>query len=376
MKIAVFTPYNIFKPGGVQEHVMLQVRALRERGHEVTLITPRPRKIYAHEAPEGVVFLGASARVKAHATSADVSLSPYVERIEEVLSANYDILHVHEPLVPITAKQLLTHAEGRAVRVGTFHAALPGNPLGKSLLSTYKTYARSVMPHVDVVTAVTPAATGYIAEYIEQPINYIPNCIELNKFKPKKVSRDQNMIFFLGRLEKRKGALLTIKAFEILKERKPEVKLVIASDGPLRDSLEAYVEDYEIKDVTFLGIISDEDKLKYLNECGIFTSPALYGESFGIVLAEAMAMQAPIVAHPNEGYRWTLKETGRLSLVDCEDPVSYADRMQLMLEDDDLRRVWQEWAAEYVKQFDIGVVADQYEALYKKSLKSFTRTTK
>jgi len=370
MKIAVFTPYNIFKPGGVHEHVVLQVEALRSRGHSVDIITPRPRKVTEDEAPDGVVFLGTSARVKtASATSADVSVSLDNEAIDAVLAENYDIIHAHEPLVPMAARQLLARVEGHTLRVGTFHAALPGNTLGKSLISTYKTYARAVMPHVDVVTAVSPAATGFISEYIDQPINYIPNCIQLAKFKPTGKKRDRNMIFFMGRLEKRKGALQAIKAFALLKESKPKLKLVIASDGPLRRSLEQYVSLNRIKNVKFLGIVSDKKKVELLSTCGIYTSPALYGESFGIVLAEAMAMQAPIVAHPNDGYKWTLKDTGRLSLVDAKDTQAYADRMRLMLEDDSLREVWQKWAEEYVKQFDIEVVADQYEKLYKKSLK-------
>lgn len=366
MKIAVFTPYNIFQPGGVQEHVRLQVQVLRERGHDVTIITPRPRRVYAHEAPEGVVFLGASARVKtASATSADVSVSPYSDRIDELLDEGFEILHVHEPLVPMTARQLLSRAEGKAIRVGTFHAALPGNPLGRSLVSTYKTYARAVMPHVDVVTAVSPAATGFISEYIDKPIHYIPNCIDLHSFTNTSTVRDKNLIFFMGRLEKRKGAMQALRAFEILKARKAEVRMVIASDGPLRDSLEQYVELNGIDNVEFLGVISDEQKIELLRSCGVFTSPALYGESFGIVLAEAMACGAPIVAHHNEGYRWTLPETGRLSLVDCTDEEAYADRLQLLLEDEALRKAWQKWATQHVKQFDIHNVVDSYEQIYK-----------
>lgn len=374
MKIAVFTPYNIFQPGGVQEHVRLQVKVLRERGHDVTIITPRPRKVFAHEAPEGVIFLGASARLKtASATSADVSVSPYSDRIDEILEENFDILHVHEPLIPMTARQLLMHAEGLTVRVGTFHAALPGNPLGKSLVSTYKTYARAVMPHVDVVTAVSPAATGFISEYIDKPIHYIPNCIDLRIFKSQSLNRDRNLIFFMGRLEKRKGAMQALRAFNVLKARKPEARLVIASDGPLRDSLEQYVESNGIDGVEFLGVISDDKKRELLYSCGVFTSPALYGESFGIVLAEAMASQTPIVAHHNEGYRWTLPETGRLSLVDCTDEEAYADRLQLLLEDNALRDVWQKWAAKNVKQFDINTVVDSYEEIYSDSIKRFKK---
>lgn len=369
MKIAIFTPYNIFIHGGVNDHVNYQAKLLRARGHDVTIITPRPRK-NNDPAPEGVVYLGGSARVKApHATSADISVSIDNEDIDAELSKGYDILHVHEPLVPIAARQLLSRAEGSTLRIGTFHAALPGNALGKSLVSTYRSYAKRVLPHIDVVTAVTPAATGFIEGY-DIPITYIPNGIDLTVYKPRNVERDRNMVLFIGRLEKRKGVKEALKAFELLKQRKPEIKLVIGSDGPLRESLEEYVAENDIADVEFLGFISDEEKLDLLSRCGVFTSPALYGESFGIVLAEAMAMSAPIVAHPNNGYRWVLRETGRLSLVNCEDTEAYASRIELLLEDDDLRSVWQNWAKDYVCQFDYNNIVDQYEALYTKHLAS------
>lgn len=369
MKIAIFTPYNIFKSGGVQEHVNYQAQILRNRGHEVTILTPRPRNRTENEAPRGVLFLGTSARIKApHATSADISMSLDNEAIDKALANNFDVIHVHEPLVPVAARQVLSRVSDKTLRVGTFHAALPGNALGKSLVSTYKTYARAVLPHIDVITAVSPAAIGYIDEYTDLSINYIPNGIHADSFEVHKVKRNQNSVLFLGRLEKRKGARQTIKAFIELKKLKPKVKLIIAGDGPLKRSLKQYVKDRDVEDVEFLGFVDDKTKQKLLSTCGIYTSPALYGESFGIVLAEAMAAGAPIVAHPNDGYKWVLKDTGRMSLVDCTDPVAYAARMQLMLEDDELRTLWQKWAKKYVRQFDYEKVVDSYEKLYKKNL--------
>lgn len=370
MKIAIYTPYNIFKHGGVQEHVQYQAAILRKRGHKVTIITPRPRDKFVDDAPKGVDFLGVSARIKTpSATSADVSVSVYPEAIDEALAAGYDILHVHEPLVPISGRQILTRAEGKMVRVGTFHAALPGNMLGKSLVSTYKTYARAILPHVDAITAVSPAAIGYIQGYTDLTINYVSNGIDLAHYKPKELERDRNTVLFIGRLEKRKGARATINAFVELKKLKPDARLKIAGDGPLRKSLEQYVKMQKIEDVEFLGFIEDKEKLHLLNTCGIYTSPALYGESFGIVLAEAMAMGAPTVCHPNDGYRWVMRDTGRISLVDCLDPLAYAERMQFLMEDDAVRDLWQKWARKYVEQFDYENVVDSYEAIYRRLIK-------
>jgi phosphatidylinositol alpha-mannosyltransferase len=371
LNIAIYIPYNIFKSGGVQEHVTQQAAILKKRGHTVTVITPRPRAQSKYKkAPVGFQFLGVSARIKApHATSADVSMSLDIEAIDAVLDNNYDVIHVHEPLSPIAARQFLARAEGRALRVGTFHAALPGNALGKSLVSTYKSYAKGVLPFVDVITAVSPAAVGYIQNYTELPINYIPNGIDATTYKPKAVERDRNMILFIGRLEKRKGARQLIRAFSVLKQTKPLARLIICGDGPLRQSLENYVENLDLSDdVEFKGYIDDKTKLELLNTCSVYSSPALYGESFGIVLAEAMAMQAPIVCHPNDGYAWVMKDTGRLSLVDCKDPYGYADRLKLLMEDDVLRLVWQAWAKDYVKQFNYQKIVTAYEKLYKNYL--------
>lgn len=369
MKIAIFTPYNIFLNGGVQEHVANQAAILRSRGHDVTILTPRPRGQKTKDAPSGTIFLGMSARIKTpSATSGDVSAALDSDAIDVILNQNFDVVHVHEPMVPIVPRQILSAFDGHALRVGTFHAALPGNTIGKTLLNTYKTYARAVVPHVDVITAVTPAAIGYIEDIVDKKINYIPNAIDVEKYYNRNTERDPNSILFIGRLEKRKGARYLIKAYQELKTTKPDIKLTIAGDGPLRKSLEKYVRDNEIEDVEFLGFISEKEKLSLLSTCGVYSSPALYGESFGIVLAEAMAMGAPTVAHPNDGYKWVLRETGRLSLVDCTDKYQYAQRLQLMLEDNILRSAWQKWAEKYVKQFDYEKVVDAYEKLYKENI--------
>ena len=370
MKIGIVCPYHIFKPGGVLEHVMHQADGLRQRGHDVTIITPRPRGYDMSDAPKGVVFIGGSARIKTpSSTSSDVSITIDVDAVDAELAKGYDVIHVHEPALPLLARQILPRVT--CLRVGTFHAALPGNAIGRSLIRSYRAYFKTVLPYIDAITAVSPAAIGFIRDEVEESdINYIPNGISLDKMSAHNDEyRNRQQIFFIGRLEKRKGALYAIKAFEKLKTRKPQLELIIAGDGPLRSSLESYVSRNGIEDVTFLGFVSEEQKFHYMNTCGVYTSPALYGESFGIVVAEALACGAPTVAHNNEGYSWVLQGTGRLSLVDVHDIDAYADRLQLMLEDDSLRRAWQSWAKKYVRQFDYERVVDQYEELYKSNLK-------
>jgi len=371
MNIGIFTPYNIYKPGGVQNHVNEQARVLRQRGHTVTIITPRPRDKTVDEAPEGVRFLGVSTRIMSpSATSTDVSVAVDNEAIDAELSNNYDILHVHEPLNPVVGRQLLQRAEGVSIRVGTFHAALAGNGIGRSLNSTYRGYARTVVPHVDVVTAVSPAAIDFIKKYVQLPIHFVPNGIDMQKFRHKTIKRDPNMILYINRLEKRKGPKLLIDAFEVIKQRNPDAVLKIGSNGPLRESLEQHVMYLGVRDVEFLGYITDEEKLDLLSRCSVYTAPSLYGESFGIVLTEAMAMGAPVVAHPNPGYAWVMKGMGRASLVDCRNPENYARHIEMMMQEETLRKSWVDWALEYVKQYDYEFVVDSYEKLYETYLEN------
>lgn len=126
------------------------------------------------------------------------------------------------------------------------------------------------------------------------------------------------------------------------------------------------MKELGLTDVTFHGFVTGTKKRQLLARCGVFTSPALYGESFGIVLVEAMAMGAPVVAGNNPGYASVLKDRGSISLVDPLDAQAYADRMDLFMQDKPLTLVWQRWARQAVKQYDWPKIVDEYEQLFKK----------
>ncbi len=363
MRIGVVCPYNIFKPGGVQSHVEKQIAILRSRGHIVWLITPRPRK-YSEAPPPGVYFIGTSARVKAQATSVDISSLVDEADVREMYNQlKLDVIHFHEPFIPFVSRQLITQAP--CPTVSSFHAALPETLVSRSI-SSLGPYLKPVLEATSVALAVSPAASELIQDLEDIMVRYVPNGIDLRSYKENKSSkRDPNTILFIGRLEKRKGAKALIEAFAILKRKKPAAKLKIAGDGQLRESLESYCRSNNIEDVEFLGYIDDQTKQKLLSTCSVYCSPALFGESFGIVLLEAMAMGAPTIAHANPGYEWVMKDTGRLSLVNAEDSVEFARRLQLMMEDEALRAAWLKWARQYVKQFDYRKIVDQYESIYR-----------
>jgi phosphatidylinositol alpha-mannosyltransferase len=132
-------------------------------------------------------------------------------------------------------------------------------------------------------------------------------------------------------------------------------------------------EDLKLKKVDFLGFVSDDLKLELLNKADLFCSPALFGESFGIVLLEAMATGTVTVAGDNSGYTGLMQDIGALSIVNPTDTKELARRLNLMLNQPELRTMWQKWAKQYVQQFNYPNVVDQYEELYKDALAQYGR---
>lgn len=365
MKIGLFCPYDIFKGGGVQEYVAAIQQELNRRGHDAVIVTPQPRK-YEGAAPKGVLFVGASADFKSpFHTVVQVSMRVNADRLEEIFETEkFDVLHIHEPWIPIVSRQLLTHST--AVNVGTFHARLPDTRVSKTIEKVITPYTRSILKYIDVFTAVSEPAGRYLRQLSNIDPVLITNGIDLRKYKPDpKRRQDRPTVFYVGRLEKRKGVKYLIKAFKLLKESVPDAQLLIGGAGPDREKLETLVLEEDIKDVIFLGFLTDEDKIRYMQSADVFCSPAVYGESFGIVLLEAMACGTPTVAGSNPGYESVLKEKGALGLVTPKDSADFARRLKIFLTDTDLRNMWSKWALEYVKQFDYKHIVDQYEQLYK-----------
>lgn len=369
MKIGLFSPYDMFKGGGVQEYVTAIQAELNTRGHDAVIITPQPRS-YKGEAPDGMLFLGGSADFKSPMhTVVQVSATANTDKIEAVLEQEkFDILHIHEPWIPIVSRQLLTRSD--TVNVGTFHARLPDTRVSKTIERVIKPYTKSLLKYIDVFTAVSDPAAHYLKHLVDVDVEMISNGIDLTKYKSDpKAKMDNPTIFYIGRLEKRKGVKHLIKAFKLVQQKVPNAELLIGGAGPDRERLEELVAELEIPNITFLGYMSDDDKIRTMQAADVFCSPALYGESFGIVLLEAMACGRPVVGGANLGYETVLKETGAIGLVNPKDTADFARRLEIFLTNEDLQKMWSSWALEYVKQFDYRHIVDQYEAVYEKACK-------
>lgn len=364
MKIGLFSPYDMFKGGGVQEHIAATQAELNKRGHEAVIITPQPRS-YKGETPKGMIFIGGSADFKSPMhTVVQVSVTGSAEKIDAVLEQEkFDVLHIHEPWIPIVSRQLLSRSQ--AVNIGTFHARLPDTRVSKTIERVIKPYTKSILKYIDCFTAVSDPAAQYLRHLAKVDVNMIPNGIDLRKYKPDtSASFEKPTIFYVGRLEKRKGVKYLIKAFKLLQDRMPDAQLLIGGTGPDREKLEALVAEQQISNVQFLGYLEDTEKIKLMQKADVFCSPALYGESFGIVLLEAMACGTPVVAGANPGYQTVLQDTGAIGIVNSKDASDFARRLEIFLTNENLRKLWQSWAKTYIEQFDYRHIVDRYEALY------------
>lgn len=367
MKIGLVCPYNMFRGGGVQECVRAVQAELLARGHDTYIVTPMPRKA-PDESPEKMIFIGGATDVKSpFHTTAQISFTANTDALHSLQEEyQFDILHFHEPWVPIMSRQLL--ARSTSINVATFHAKLPDTMMSKTIERVITPYTKSVLKYLDSLTAVSEAAAQYVRELTDEPITLIPNGIDLGKFKRDssitRPSKQPPTILYVGRLEKRKGVKYLLQALQFVQAANPDVQLLIAGDGPDRQKLEQLTVQLGLKNVKFLGFIAEEKKLELLQTADVFCSPALYGESFGIVLLEAMAFGTPIVAGDNPGYSSVLRDTGKVSLVNPRYSEEFGRRLEILLFDASIRDAWIKWSKKYIKQFDYKIIVDQYEALY------------
>ena len=368
MKIGIVCPYDMDRGGGVQEHVMAQAAELQKRGHTVKILTPKPRG-QAIKAPSNVevIYIGNSAKMKMPInTSLELGVSLKRDAVDDVLEAErFDVLHIHEPEVPFLGAQIV--AKASCPIVATFHAIHPNTPLARTIESVRIPYSRSIFSRLTEITAVSNAAAIFVKERTGRPVHIIPNGIDLTKytFLSQAKAPTKKTILYVGRLEKRKGVIYLLKAYAELAQKRDDIALQLVGDGNLRDSLEEYIRDNQIPRVSFLGFVEEKTKLKLFHDAALFCSPAIYGESFGIVLLEAMASGTVTVAGDNVGYATVLTGTGRVSLVDPKQTAEFARRLDVLLDDQALRQAWLDWAQKDVQQYDYPRVVDMYQKVYK-----------
>jgi len=353
--------------GAVQEIVKESYAELVKRGHEVVVITPTPIQGKPEFPAMRVIYIGKANDLTALGTVAQVSFAFKHSQIVEVLEREkFDVLHMHEPWTPLMNRQILKRA--KCPVVATFHAKLPDSFLAKLVTSVGQIYTKPTLKYIDEFVAVSEPAAEHISLLTDREVKIIPNAIPVGPIRAartgKPVRKGWKTIFYVGRLEERKGVGYMLSAFKELRQRHDNIQLIIAGKGPDMAALQQRAVDESIPDVEFTGYIEHAEKLKLYANSDVFCAPAPFGESFGISPLEGLAGCGVLVAGDNPGYRSVFKEFGRLCLVNPTNIPDLTDRLELMLFNEPLRKISKEWAEDYVLQFDYPRIIDRYERIF------------
>ena len=360
---------SLDKADGVAQYVKNLGNWLSYQGHHVFYLVGETKT--RNWAGGHVYSLAKNQKVFFNGNFVSTPLPASRRRIKEVLQKERpDILHVQMPYSPFLAGRVITAVSPETAVVGTFHI-LPANilaRLGSRFLRLF--YLRTLKRFSRVVSVSQPAADfAHRAFGINSVVS--SNVVELGRFSQGGSQPQENHIVFLGRLVKRKGCEELLRAFAILKKRLPAATLTIAGDGPMRQKLEKYADDSGLRgSVTFRGFVDENEKPGILASASIACFPATGGESFGIVLIEAMAAGAGVVMGGNNpGYASVLGKN-LVTLVDSGNSMAFAESLEKILTDHNLAGKLHEQQQEQVKQYDVAVVGSQLLKIYTQAIAS------
>lgn len=368
MKIALVSPYDLAVSGGVNVHITYLAEHFRALGHTVRLIGPASGPPVMGSEPD-VIAIGTPRPIPASGSVVRITLNPRLaKRVKAVLDEEqFDIVHVHEPLMPLLPIQFLRFSE--AVNVGTFHAAKEG---GNRLYQYSSRILRRWFRKLDGKIAVAPAAERLVSRYFPGYFNIIPNGITLGRFEnqqPLPQFQDgRPNILFVGRMEKRKGLKYLLRAFIAVKSEMPEVRLIVVGDGRLRAGYERSMRRAGVEDVHFAGYVSAEELPRYYASADIFCAPNTGNESQGYVLLEAMAAGKPVVASNIEGFAGVVTHGVEGFLVLPKDADALALALVHMLADAEQRATMGRQARARADEFGWHRVAQRVLTYYERLL--------
>jgi phosphatidylinositol alpha-mannosyltransferase len=373
MKIALVTPYDFPYPGGVTEHITALDKHFRAWGHDTRIIA-------ASTTDEDVLgdhvikVSGAVAPVSFSGSKARITLSPQVyRRVKKILKdENFDVVHVHEPTVPILSLVVLRHSH--ALNVGTFHAYRESNVLYEYM----RPLVSRVINRLDGRIFVSDAVREYITRYFPGEYTIIPNGIDCERFaapalKPIEQFNDgRPNILFVGRLEKRKGFRHLIRAFQLAKQVVPDARLIVC--GAFSDTDKApfirYARATKLRSVHFIGYVSPEELPRYYRTATIFCAPSTGFESFGIILLEAMAAGVPIIASDIAGYRQVISDGTEGVLVPPKDEPALANALIDLLHDPQRRAALSDCGKRKAAEYDWSIIAQRVLGYYSELMRA------
>jgi phosphatidylinositol alpha-mannosyltransferase len=361
MRIGLVCPYSLTIPGGVQGQVLGLARALRTNGHDVRVLGPCD----GPPPDAGVTPLGRSVPTAANGSVAPLAPDPSAQlrTIRALRDEDFDVVNLHEPIAPGPTMTALLFSS--APLVGTFHAAGDSAPyryLGFGL--------RRMANRLAVRCAVSPDAADLAQRYLGGTYVMLHNGIEVERFAVGEAHPSEGpTIFFLGRHEPRKGLEVLLSAMVDLPA---DVRVWVGGDGPQGPELRArFGHDPRIE---WLGRISDEERAARMRGCTVYCSPSVRGESFGMVLLEAMASGCALVASDLDGHRNVATDGVDALLAPVGDPVALAKALRRVLEEPGLRADLVAGGRKRAEELSMGHLAERYETIYGDAAANRSRT--
>ncbi len=359
MRIGLICPYSLTVPGGVQNQVMAMTRSLLRRGHDARVLAP------CDGAPPAtfVTPLGASVPNPANGSVAPLAPDPPAQfrTLAALRDAQFDILHLHEPAVP--GPCLTTVFAKPGPMIGTFHAA--GEIPAYGVLAPL---ARWGGARLDARVVVSDDALALVDPVMDGPWIKLFNGIEIAPWRNAEPWPTQMpTILFLGRHEPRKGLSVLLNAFSRIEG---DVCLWVAGEGPQTAELK---QQYPDPRIDWLGRVSDSERERRMAGADVFCAPSLGGESFGVILLEAMAAGTPVVASSIPGYEKVAvaphsdcpESAGPAALlVEPGEPEALARALRGVLDSPEVSDGMRTAGAYRSAHFDMEVLVDRYEEIY------------
>jgi phosphatidylinositol alpha-mannosyltransferase len=363
VRVGLVCPYSLTIPGGVQGQVLGLARALRAHGHDVRVLGPCD----GPPPDAGVTPLGKSVPFAANGSIAPIAPDPScaLRTFRVLRDEQFDVLHLHEPLVP--GPCMWSALVKPAPIVATFHAA------GVSAAYRFGGFAlKLVTRRIDLRCAVSEEAVELAGRYFGGTYEPVFNGIEVDRFaKATPWPRDDDgpVVLFMGRHEERKGLAALLDALDRLPAG---TRLWVGGEGPQTDELRArHAGDARIE---WLGRVDDDEKAARLRAADVFCAPSLHGESFGIVLLEAMAAGTPVVASDLPGYARVGRQGREALLVPPGDAVALGDAITTVIGDASLTAGLVESGRARADELSMDRLAERYLAMYTRTLEASVST--
>lgn len=363
MKIAFVLDDSLDRTDGVQQYVKSLGAWLVSEGHKVHYLVgdSNTSNTFVHSLSRNVA-------VRFNHNRLSIPLPANTRVIKDLLAQQkFDILHVQMPYSPFLAGRVIKYAPSTTAVVGTFHVVPYGRVQnhGSRILGQLQ---KSTLARFDAVCSVSTAASEFAKSQFGLSSSIITNMVDLDKFTNRTVEKTGRIVF-LGRLVSRKGCDRLLHAIAAMPAKlRATTEVFIAGDGPDKPKLEKFVKQHNLTNIHFLGYIDEDSKSDLLASAQLAVFPALGGESFGIVLIEAMAAGAGVVlGGDNIGYRSVLGQWST-TIFNPRDTRSFSKLLENFLTDEQLRKTTHAGQQRAVKRYDISVVGADILKLYNKAL--------